>query len=168
MILTKHFDQWISNFNLQLLIGSEKEISIAFSRWLLDKPMPELNTTCKFNQKKISVFSFINFITQKANKNIIKCLLFHIHHEVEIKHISEGCYWYIVSKTKKIRQFILTTYFPLLIYTQSIEAAAKDLTLCKISHRDEIAVTYIASIRSYFSLTTKQVMEEDDDFTNRK
>ena len=56
----------------------------------------------------------------------------------------------------------------MLAHTQSAETAAKDLTSCEISHRDEITSSCIASMRSYFLPTTKQAIEEDDDFTNRK
>lgn len=56
----------------------------------------------------------------------------------------------------------------MLARAQSTEAAAKDLTLREISHRDEVTSTCVASARSYFLPTSKQAMEEDDDFTNRK
>ena len=56
----------------------------------------------------------------------------------------------------------------LLAHVQNIEDAIKDLTLWKIQNRDEITRSFIASMHSFFAPSTKETLQEYENFINQK
>lgn len=82
--------------------------------------------------------------------------------------MSEDAHWCSEPDLIHLKDFIMTACVSLLAHAQSIEPVVKDLTLYKMSNRDELTTSFMTSIRSYFAPTTKQSMIEDETFINRK
>ena len=93
LMIRKYCAQWMSDNNIQLVLGGEKSASILFSRWLPGKPIIESNVTYEFNRKTINMPSFINFIAKNSNKDCIKSQLFFIQFQSEITKILDDACW---------------------------------------------------------------------------
>merc|ERR1712129_506259 len=63
---------------------------------------------------------------------------------------------------------MLAACMPLLARTQSIEAAVKDMSLCKIVGREESKVLVMTSVRLDFCVLTKEFADSNVEFANRK
>lgn len=85
-----------------------------------------------------------------------------------ITKVATGMDWYADDEVSELRKYILTSHLPLLAHTQSIEAAVKDMSICKIPGREERTVSAMSSIRSVFCTLTKENVDGDDKFINRK
>ena len=66
--------------------------------------------------------------------------------------MSEGEHWCTNPDLMDFKDYIMSTYIPLLAHSQIVEAAVKDLTLYKTSNREEDTSSFMASIRSFLLL----------------
>ena len=104
--------------------------------------------------------SFMNFITSKANKEHVKTLPFFIEHNEEIGKMSEVHYWFDITN---IKHFYMRVHIPFMSYTQNIEAASKDFSLCKTQSRDKITNSFMTSLHSYFATNARESLQKDED-----
>ena len=90
-MFNKHFvRQWLSNKLLPLTLASIPDISIAFSRWLLNKPVENKTIKCNLHKAQVHLPSFISYITINADLSEIKAQSFFIKYSSAIEKISEG------------------------------------------------------------------------------
>ena len=168
IMMDKHFKQWICPKNLQLLLASEPKVSIAFCFWLEGKNIEDEVITCVFNNKTINLPAFISFCTNNIDPNDIKNYYFCTSNADDIKKVAEGKDWHANEEVSELKMHMLATYIPLIAHAQSIEAAVKDMAACLAIGRDELTVSAIATLRSAFCTMTKEHVDYDADFLNRK
>ena len=67
-----------------------------------------------------------------------------------------------------LKNYTLASHLPLFAHTQSIEAMAKDMSMCKTIGRDERTIATTSSMKSIFCTLTKEITEADGVFNQRK
>ena len=125
LMIRKYFTQWTSDDDIQLFLGGEKSVSIAFLRWLLGKTIIEHNVAHDFNRKIIITPSFINFIAENSRKYCIKSQPFFIQFQSEIAKMSDDARWQSEPDLIYLKDFIAIVRIPLFAHAQSIEARSK-------------------------------------------
>ena len=107
-------------------------------------------TTHAFNNKTINLPAFIYFCTNDVDPNDIKNYYFCASNADDVKKVAEGKDWGTNEEVSELSMHVLTTYIPLLVHAQSIEAAVKDMAACHAIGRNEGTVSAIATLRSAF------------------
>ena len=166
-IFTKHFArQRTSNKLLPLTLASMPEVSKAFSRWLLNKPVENIAIKCDLHKDESHLPSHTSCITSKADLNEIKRQPFFTTHSSSIAKISEGASL-LDSEDSDVRSFeqlVKEKWLPLPPATQLVESKVKDTTFCKSAGKSEWNTSNLAMIRFSSTPMVSSAVKESDDF----
>ena len=170
LMFAKHFvRQWISNKLLLLTLASIPEVSKAFSRWLLNKPIKNITIKCDLHKDEIHLLSCISFITSKADLNEIKKQHFFTKYLPAIEKISEGASLFESedSDVRLFKKYIKENWIPLPLATQLVESKVKDTTFCKSTGKSEWNTSNLTMIRSFSIPMVISAIKESDNFKLR-
>ena len=111
-MICKHFKQWISPKNLQLIIGSKERTSFTFALWLEGRNAENEVITCSFNKMNLNSRAFINFYTNGIAPNDVKKYSFCAENKEDIEKVERGMFWYTNEELRELRKYALASYFP--------------------------------------------------------